>query len=92
MDDRSVLLTAHVPDEAASYLEPLVLKDSLDGSVLAAGGHLGLEHHTKRSIAHDLALCIGDLLGFARQAILDLLTNDLCIGRKASPVSGNDRN
>lgn len=92
MDGRSVLPTAHVSEEPASYLEPLILEDSLDGSILAAGGHLGLKHHTERSIAHNLALCVGDLLGFARQAILDLFADDLCVGRKARPVSGNDRN
>lgn len=59
------------------YLESLVLKHSLDGSILAAGGHLGLEDDTKRSIAHDLALGIRDLLGFTGEAILDLFANDL---------------
>lgn len=29
------------------YLEPLVLEDSLDGSILTARGHLGLKHHTE---------------------------------------------
>ena len=64
-----------------SYLEALVLQDSLDGSVLAAGGHLGLKHDTKRSIADDLALSIRDLLVLACQAILDLFADDLCAGK-----------
>ena len=59
------------------YLESLVLEDSLDGSVLAAGSHLGLEHHTEGAIADDLTLRVGDLLGLAGQSILDLFANDL---------------
>lgn len=67
------------------YLKPLILQDSFDGCVLAAGGHLGLEHHTKRTIAHNLALCVRDFLGFPRQSILDLLADDLCaVGKRVS--------
>lgn len=79
----------HVPDGSASHLETLVLEDSLDGSVLAAGGHLGLKHHTERSIAHDLALGVRDLLGFARQAILDLFADDLCAAGEQDKLVGN---
>jgi hypothetical protein len=68
--------------ERPPYLEPLVLQDSLDGSVLAAGGHLGLKHDTERSIADDLALGIRDLLVLACQAILDLFADDLCAGEE----------
>lgn len=92
MEGRSVLPAAHVSREPAAYLEPLILKDSLDGSILAAGSHLGLKHHTERSVANNLALCVGDLLGFARQAILNLFADDLYIDRKTCPVSGNGRN
>ena len=60
------------------YLESLVLEDSLDGSILAAGSHLGLEHDTEGAIADNLTLCVGDLFGFTGQSILDLLLDDLC--------------
>lgn len=59
------------------YLEPLILEDSLDGSIFPARSHLGLKHDTEGAIAHDLALGVGDLLGFASQSILDLLPDDL---------------
>lgn len=73
--------------ERPPYLEPFVLQDSLDGSVLAAGGHLGLKHDTERSIAHDLALSIRDLLVLACQAILDLFADDLCAGKEDGETS-----
>lgn len=59
------------------YLEPLILQDSLDGSIFPARSHLGLKHNTERTIAHNLALSVGDLLGFAGESILDLLADDL---------------
>lgn len=62
-----------------SYLEPLILQDSLDGRVLAARGHLGLKHHAERPVAHDLALRVRDLLGLPCQAILDLFADDLWV-------------
>lgn len=76
------------------YLEPLVLQDSLDGSVLAAGGHLSLKHDTERSIADDLALGVGDLLVLACQAILDLFADDLCAGKEGetSVITDSERN
>jgi hypothetical protein len=67
------------------------LQDSLDGSVLAAGGHLGLKHDTEGSIAHDLALGIGDLLVLARQAILDLFADDLCAGKEEKTSVNTDQ-
>jgi hypothetical protein len=60
------------------YLEALILEDSLDGSIFAAGSHLGLEHDTEGAIADNLTLCVGDLFGFTGQSILDLLLDDLC--------------
>lgn len=41
-----------------TYFEPFILKDPLDGSILAAGHHARLKYNAKRSIADDLALCI----------------------------------
>jgi hypothetical protein len=73
--------------ERPPYLEPLVLQDSLDGSVLAAGGHLGLKHDTERSIADDLALGIRDLLVLPCQAILNLFADDLCAGKTKRETS-----
>lgn len=63
--------------ENSIYLEPLILEDSLDGSIFPARSHLGLKHHTEGAIAHNLALGVGDLLRFAGQSILDLLPDDL---------------
>jgi hypothetical protein len=62
------------------YLEALILEDSLDGSILAAGSHLGLEHDPEGAIANNLTLCVGDLFGFTGQSILDFLLDDLCGG------------
>lgn len=59
------------------YLEPLILEDSFDGSIFPARSHLGLKHDTKGAIAYNLALSVGDLLGFASQSILDFLPDDL---------------
>lgn len=61
------------------YLEPLILKDSLDGSILTTGGHFGLKHHTEGTIANNLTLGVGDLFGFAGQSILDLLADHLWV-------------
>ena len=59
------------------YLESLILKNSLDGSILAAGSHLGLEYHTEGAIANNLALRVSNLLGLTGQSILDLFADDL---------------
>ena len=67
-------------ESAIAHLEALVLEDSLDSGILAAGGHLGLKHHAEGTIANDLALGVGDLLVLASQAILDLFTDDLYSG------------
>lgn len=71
----------HTPGREPIYLEPLILEDSLDGSIFPARSHLGLKHNTEGAIAHNLALSVGDLLGFAGQSILDLLADDLCEGK-----------
>lgn len=62
----------------SAHLEALVLKDTLDGSVLAAGRQLGLEDDTERTIAYDLALCIRQVFVVAGQAVLNFLADDLC--------------
>jgi hypothetical protein len=61
-----------------SYLETLVLQDSFDGSVLAAGRQLGLEDDAKRAVADDLALRIGNVSGLASDSVLDSLPYDFC--------------
>lgn len=80
----SVTTRLNVTMSRCPYLEPLVLKDSLDGSVLAARSHLGLKDNTEGAITHNLALSVGDLLGLAGQSILDLLPDDL-YPRSVSP-------
>lgn len=87
LQDHQYLSGSHFSRLIRPYLEPLVLEDSLNGSILAAGGHLGLENHTKGSIAHDLALSVGDLFVLASKAILDLFTNNLCSGERRANVS-----
>lgn len=62
-----------------TYLETLVLQNSFDGCIFTAGHHLGLKNDTERPISHDLALCVGDLLHFSGQPILDLFADDLCL-------------
>jgi len=62
------------------YLESLVLEDSLDRRVLTTGGHFGLEDHAERAIAYNLALRVGNFLGLAGQAIVDLFVDNLYRG------------
>jgi hypothetical protein len=59
-------------------LEPLVLKHSLDGSILTRWRELSLENHPKRPIANDLALRVLHFPCLPCQPILDLLTNYFC--------------
>lgn len=66
-----------------TYLKTLVLENSFDGSILAAGHHFGLKNHSERPIADDLALRVRDLLRFPCQAILDFFSNDLCVVHKS---------
>lgn len=60
------------------YLEPLVLKDTLDGGVFARGRKLGLKDDAEGSIAYDLALRVLQIPRLSSDAILHLLANDLC--------------
>jgi len=62
-----------------TYLETLILQNPFDGRIFTAGHHLGLENDTERPISNDLALCVGDLLHFSGQPILDLFADDLCL-------------
>lgn len=43
---------------STTYLESLVLENSLDGSVFIGWRELCLEDNTERSISHDFTLCI----------------------------------
>jgi len=53
------------------------LQDSLDRGILPIWGKLGLKDHPKRAISYNLALRVLHFLGFASEAILDFLTDDL---------------
>jgi hypothetical protein len=46
-------------------LEPLVLQNSLDGSIFTTGGQLGLKDNTKGAIPNDLALGVLHVSGLA---------------------------
>ena len=59
-------------------LETLVLKHTLDSSIFAAGGQLGLEDNTEGTVADNLALGVLHLFCLSGQAILDLFANYLC--------------
>ena len=60
-----------------TYLEALVLKDTLDCCIFAVGRELGLKDNTKGSIADDLALRILHFPGLTSHTILYLLTDYL---------------
>ena len=62
------------------YLEALVLKDALDGRILAGRRQLGLEDDAKRPVPDDLALGILELLRLACHSVLDLFADHLCSG------------
>ena len=62
-----------------TYLETLVLQNPFDGRIFTAGHHFCLKNDTERPISHDLTLCVGDLLHFSGQPILDLFADDLCL-------------
>jgi len=51
------------------------LQDSLDGRIFTTRRELGLEDDTKRAIANNLALRVGKVLVFARQAVLDFFAD-----------------
>lgn len=63
---------------AATHLEPLVLQDTLDGSIFSRGRKLGLKDNTKGAIADNLALGVLQVPRLPCDAVLHLLTNDLC--------------
>jgi hypothetical protein len=61
---------------AWAHLEALVLQHALNGRIFAAGRQLGLEDDTKGAVADNLALRVGEVLVFARLAVLDLFADD----------------
>ena len=61
-----------------TYLEPLVLKNPLNGSILSGWRQLGLKDDTERAISYDLALRILQVPGLASNSILNLLADNLC--------------
>jgi hypothetical protein len=60
------------------YLEPLVLEDSLDGSILSRWRQLGLENNAEGAISDNLALRVLQVPSFSSHSILDLLADHLC--------------
>jgi hypothetical protein len=68
-------------DLKLTILEPLVLENSLDGSVFSRRGQLGLENNSERPITNNLALCVLQVLGFAGNPILHFLADHLCRSR-----------
>jgi len=60
------------------HLEALVLENALDGSVFAAGRQLRLEDDAERTVSHNLALCVREVLVVAGHAVLHLLADDFC--------------
>jgi hypothetical protein len=67
-----------VGSHAQTDLEALVLQHPLDGGVFSARGQLGLENDTEGAIAHNLALCVRQVLVLSGLAVLDLFTDDFC--------------
>ena len=65
-----------------SVLEPLVLQNALDGRIFVGRRQLGLENDAKGPVADYLALGILQLAGLARDAILYLFADYLCIARQ----------
>jgi hypothetical protein len=59
-------------------LEALVLENTLDGGIFAAGRQLGLENDTEGTVADNLALGVLHLFRLSGQTILDLFANYLC--------------
>jgi len=52
-----------------SHLESFVLKNSFDGCIFAIGMKLDLKNDSKRTVAYNLALSIGEIPGFARLSV-----------------------
>jgi hypothetical protein len=69
---------AHVGSHAQTDLEALILQHPFDGGVFSAGGQLGLEDDAEGAVAHNLALCVGQVLVFSGLAVLDLFADDFC--------------
>jgi hypothetical protein len=60
-----------------TVLEPLVLKNPLNGSILSRWRQLGLKDDTERAISYDLTLRILQVPSLASNSILNLLTDNL---------------
>ena len=69
----------------ASYLESLVLKNTLDGGILARRRKLGLEHDTERAVPYNLTLGVRQVSGLASDAILYFLADDFCMHAQFLP-------
>lgn len=88
--------SSRVPKACLMYLEPLILKNTLDGSVLSRWRQLGLENHTEGTISDNFALGILQVSGLASHSILNLFTDHLCnyVSVEANAImarsSGND--
>jgi hypothetical protein len=70
----------HSGSHAQTDLEAFVLQDALDGGIFSARGELGLEDYTKGTVAHNLALCVRQILVLSSLAILDLFADDFYAG------------
>ena len=60
-----------------SCLESFVLQYTLDSSILAIGGDLGLEDDAEGAISNNLALGVLHLSSLAGDTILNLFADDL---------------
>lgn len=60
------------------YLESLILKHTLDGSVFAGRRKLGLKDDAEGTVADNFALGILHFLGFTSETILDFFANNFC--------------
>lgn len=74
----SLCIALHEACFLSTYLEALILKDTLDCCVFPIWGELGLENNAEGSIADDLALSVLHLFSLAGEAILHFFTNHLC--------------
>lgn len=60
------------------YLESLILKNTLDGSIFTGRRKFRLEDDAERTVTNDFALGVLHFLGFTRQTILDFFANNFC--------------
>lgn len=65
-------------DRLQRHLKSFVLKNTFDGGVFAIGSKLGMKDHSEGPVAYDFALSILHFLCLPGNAILNLLSNDLC--------------